>query len=190
MLTIQLSTLFPERVTRLVSIDGVPTPNFPPDPRASRRRMDDETIGAWLDHRHRAAVSPRRAAASIEDLARRRREMNQRLPEEWLQYLVTVGARRDPDGWRWKLDPFIAAGGFGPSRMDSWAERMRDLQRPFLGLKAGIAEERGWGGHVHPKYIEPYIPKGGKLVYYEEAGHFIHVEYPDEVARLVLDFLA
>lgn len=190
LLTIQIAMIFPERVTRLASIDGVPTPNFPPDPRASRRRMDDQTIGAWLDHRHRAASSPRRAAPSIDDLASRRQEMNQRLSLEWLRYLVPIGARRDPDGWRWKLDPFIATGGFAPSRIDRWAERMRDLERPLLGLKAGVQEERGWGGHVHPRYIEPYMPRGGRLVYFEDAGHFIHVEYPREVADLVLEFLA
>jgi pimeloyl-ACP methyl ester carboxylesterase len=152
--------------------------------------MDDHTIGAWLDHRHRALSSPRRAAATIDELARRRQEMNQRLPVEWLRYLVPIGARRDPDGWRWKLDPFIAPGAFAPSRVDRWAERMRDLEQPFLGLKAGIQEERGWGGHVHPKYIEPYLPAKGRIEFFEDAGHFIHSELPDEVARLILDFLA
>ena len=42
--------------------------------------------------------------------------MNPRLSLEWLRYLASVGARQDDDGWRWKIDPSMRFGGFGPWR--------------------------------------------------------------------------
>jgi hypothetical protein len=66
-----------------------------------------------LDYRHDAPTAIRKPG-TLEDLAQRRAKMNPRLSIEWLEYLVTVGARHDEDGWRWKLDPTMRFGGFGP----------------------------------------------------------------------------
>ena len=35
----------------------------------------------------------------------------------------------------------------------------------------------------------PFLPPGARLVPFENTGHFIHIEHPNEVARLVLEFL-
>ena len=80
---------------------------------AARRRAlraGSTTAGA------RAALV--RKPGTLDELARRRGRMNPRLSREWLRYLVTVGARSDADGWRWKIDPSLRLGGFGPWRPD------------------------------------------------------------------------
>ena len=70
----------------------------------------------------------------IEGLGQRRARMNIRMSSEWLQYLVTVGARQDADGWRWKIDPSMRFGGFGPWRPDWSLERMRGFPAPLLAI--------------------------------------------------------
>ena len=45
--------------------------------------------------------------------------MNPRLSNEWLEYLVTVGAREDADGWRWKLDPSMRMGGLALGNLNT-----------------------------------------------------------------------
>ena len=40
--------------------------------------------------------------------------MNPRLPHEWLRRLVTTGGFESDDGWRWRIDPTLRMGGFGP----------------------------------------------------------------------------
>lgn len=177
----------PDLCRCLVNLDGLPTARTPPDVADhDRTRMLAEDLASWLDHRRRVATLERRAG-TIEELAARRARMNPRLPREWLEYLVTVGARRDPDGWRWKLDPAMRFGGFGPWRPEWALHRMRGLDVPFLGVLGLVYEEMGWG--TTPGDIEAFLPPGGRLVPLEDTGHFVHIERPDLVAGLVLEFL-
>ena len=71
--------------------------------------------------------------------------MNPRLSEAWLQYLVTVGAREDADGWRWKIDPTMRFGGFGPWRPEWSMMRLPDIGVPVLAMLGTEADPMGWG---------------------------------------------
>lgn len=186
-LLLQLAEAAPHRVSALVNIDGMPSPRLHPDVASHERTklMRSELTG-WLDSR-RTAGSGERKPGTIDDLARRRSRMNPRLSHEWLRYLVTVGAREDADGWRWKIDPKLRMGGFGPWR-NSWSiERLAGLDVPMLGILGLVPEQMGWG--ARPEELSPYLPPDGRLIAFDDTGHFVHIERPDEVARLVLEFL-
>lgn len=184
---LQLAEALPRRMSKIVIIDGLPTPNPAPDiTDHERRRMTRENLAEWLDRR-RAAASAMRKPGTLEELAKRRARMNPRLSLDWLRYLVTIGARLDPDGWRWKLDPVMHFGGFGPWR-PVWAlQRMKMVQVPLLAFTATVEEQMGWG--TDHNALRPYLPPGAELVPFEDTGHFVHIERPHEVARMVLDFL-
>lgn len=185
---LQLAEALPMRMSKLVVIDGLPSPDPHPDVSDhEQRRFSSKNLADWLDHR-RATGATFRKPGTLEELAKRRKRMNPRLSDEWLLYLASIGARKDPDGWRWKLDPAIRMGGFGPWRPDWSLERMRDLPIPLLGLTATVEEEMGWG--TNHKSLLPFMPPGARLVPFENTGHFIHIEHPREVADLVLEFLA
>jgi pimeloyl-ACP methyl ester carboxylesterase len=151
-----------------------------------RSRMMGSDLAGWLDHRRTTSTASRRAG-TLEELARRRGKFNPRLSFEWLCYLVTVGGRLDDDGWRWKLDPSMRFGGFGPWRPEWTATRMPGLGMPFLGVLAGQQEPMGWG--TLPHQIEPFVPATGRLEVLPDSGHFVHIEQPDLIAAMVLDFL-
>jgi pimeloyl-ACP methyl ester carboxylesterase len=51
-----------------------------------------------------------------------------------------------------------------------------------------IPEELGW--ETRQKDLVPYLPRRAEVISFEKSGHFVHIEFPDEVARHVLDFLA
>jgi pimeloyl-ACP methyl ester carboxylesterase len=187
-LMMQLTEASPYRVSKMVNIDGMPSKRRMPDvPDHDQSRLLAGEIGSWLDFRHVANDSIRKPG-TLEDLARRRAKMNPRLSIEWLEYLVTVGARHDADGWRWKLDPTMRFGGFGPWRPEWSALRMVSLPIPFLGLLGTIDEPMGWGARARD--ILPWIPAGGRLEVLEDIGHFIHIEAPEKVAAMVLEFLS
>ena len=178
----------PHRVSRLVNIDGIPFRKRAPDvPDHERTRLLASDLSGWLAHRRRAADLERKPGA-LEDLARRRGRMNPRLSHEWLCFLVTRGARKDADGWRWKIDPALRMGGFGPWRPDWALKQLPSLAMPFLGILATESETMGWD--TRPQDIEPYLPERSRVLAVPECGHFIHIERPREVADLVLDFLA
>jgi pimeloyl-ACP methyl ester carboxylesterase len=178
----------PHRVTRFVNLDGLPSKFPAPDVADHERtRMLSSEIADWLDRRRRAPELVRRPG-SIEDLASRRGRMNPRLSQEWLRYLVPIGARRDPDGWRWKIDPIMRFGGFGPWRPDWYLERFPGFPVPILGVLATVEEPMGW--MATPAGLGPYLPAHMELVSLEDCGHFVHIEQPERVAALVSGFLA
>ena len=104
-----------------------------------------------------------RRPGTIDELAERRQRMNPRLTMEWLRYLVPIGAQRadgdgdgDGDGadlWRWKLDPILRFGGFGPWRPEWSMLRMPGLAMPVLGVLGLQSEPMGWGTQIDD--VEP-----------------------------------
>ncbi len=186
-LLMQLAEARPQLVSHFVNLDGLPSKRRMPDvPDHLRTRMLIGELEGWLDHRRRTADAVR-PPGTPEELARRRQRQNPRLPLAWLRYLVTIGARQDPDGWRWKLDPSLRPGGFGPFRPEWSLYRMAGLGMPFVGVLGLDIEEMSWG--TEPADVEPWLPLGGRLVTLADTGHFVHIERPHEVAGIVLDLI-
>jgi pimeloyl-ACP methyl ester carboxylesterase len=187
-LMLQLADACPHRVRAVVNLDGLPSKRLQPDVADHERtRMLAGELSGWLDHRRRAAWAERRPG-TLEELAQRRARMNPRLSHDWLRYLVSVGARQDADGWRWKIDPALRFGGFGPWRPEWNLLRLPALGLPLLGVLGLVYEEMGWG--TTPADVIPYLPPGARFVPLEETGHFVHIERPRHVADLVLEFLS
>jgi pimeloyl-ACP methyl ester carboxylesterase len=65
--------------------------------------------------------------------------------------------------------------------------RMPGLGMPVLGVLGLEPDTMGWG--TEPEDVLRYLPPGGRFVPLEGVGHFVHIEQPDAVASLVLDFL-
>ncbi len=185
---LELADACPHRVSRLVNLDGLPSNNRWPDVSdRERTRMVQTEIASWLDHR-RGTADGQRKPGTLDELARRRGRMNPRLELDWLRYLVSIGARHDTDGWRWKIDPTIRPGGFGPWRPEWSMQRVPGIGVPFLGVLGLEPEFMGWG--TQPDDVTPYLPPGAVFAPMEGVGHFVHIEQPRAVADLVLDFLS
>jgi pimeloyl-ACP methyl ester carboxylesterase len=152
-----------------------------------RSRLRARELAGWLDHRRRVAGAERKPG-TLEDLARRRGRMNPRLSPEWLLYLARVGAQRDADGWRWKLDASLRFGGFGPWRPEWTLLRLPGLAVPLLGFLASVSEPMGWD--TTEEILRPHLPEDALVVTLPDTGHFIHIERPREVAERALAFLA
>jgi pimeloyl-ACP methyl ester carboxylesterase len=186
-LAVHLAASAPHLISRLVNLDGLPSRRNSPDvPDLQRTKLLASELASWLDFR-RGTIEAVRKPGTVDELAERRGRMNTRLSREWLRYLVTVGARRDPDGWRWKIDPSLRLGGFGPWRPEWAMARLPGLNMPLLAVLGLQPEQMGWG--THPDDIAPHLPPGGRLEALEDVGHFVHIEQPKLVADLVLDFL-
>ena len=187
-LVMALADLRPDRVSAVANLDGLPSRRTMPDVSdRERSRLLAADLAAWLDHRRRAHGLARKPG-TLHELATRRGRMNPRLSPEWLRYLVAVGARRDADGWRWKIDPSLRFGGFGPNRPEWGLYRLPGLGVPFLAVLGLELEEMGWG--TRPEDIEPWLPPGARFHPLESVGHFVHIERPELIANLVLELLS
>lgn len=187
-LMLQLADALPNRVSHLVNIDGLPSRrSFPDVPDHQRTKLLAQELTTWLDHR-RTLVDAQRKPGTIEELAARRARMNPRLSADWLRYLVTVGGREDPDGWRWKIDPTLRFGGFGPWRPEWSMMRLPDIGVPVLAMLGTEPDPMGWG--TLPEDVLSHLPAEGRLVILEGAGHFVHIEQPERTAELTLEHLS
>lgn len=187
-LMLQLADALPHRVTRLVNIDGLPSRRSWPDvPDHQRTRMVNGEVAGWLDHRRQASTKIRRPG-TIAELAERRSRMNTRLTADWLQYLVPIGGFEQADGWRWKIDPSMRMGGFGPWRPEWSMSLLPALGMPVLCILGLELEVMGWG--TLPEDVEPHLPPSGRLIALDGVGHFVHIEAPQTVADLILEHLA
>jgi pimeloyl-ACP methyl ester carboxylesterase len=187
-LMMQFASALPHRAAALVNIDGLPGKSAMPDiPDHERTKLRTGELASWLDFRRRTGPARQRRPGTLDELAQRRARMNPRLSHEWLRHLASVGARRDADGWRWKIDPSLRLGGFGPWRPEWAMARLPGLGMPLLALLGTQPEAMGWP--TAPEEVEAYLPRDGRLVVYDDVGHFIHIEQPDRVADLVAGFL-
>ena len=186
-LTTHIAAGLPHRVTKVVNIDGIPSRRAMTDVQDhDRTKLLADDLANWLDHRRRSADAERKPG-TIAELARRRQRMNPRLGLDWLEYLVTIGASPSQDGWRWKIDPALRLGGFGPWRPEWSLQRLADISVPFLALLGTEPEEMGWGTEVDD--VRPFLPPRGQAVAVEGVGHFVHIEAPEWVAEATLDHL-
>jgi len=177
----------PHRLSHLVNLDGLPSRNAWPDVAGRERTaMVHTALTGWLDH-HRSTATARRHPGTIAELAARRARMNPRLDPAWLEYIVPIGATEDDDGWRWNIDPTLRLGGFGPWRPEWAMEHLPGVGVPVLGVLALETEVMGWG--TTPADVLDNLPPGGRYEGLDGVGHFVHIEAPDRVADIVLDFL-
>ena len=143
-------------------------------------------VSSWLDLRRKVAFASRKPG-TIDELAERRGRMNPRLSREWLRRLVTIGGRHDADGWRWKIDPAMRMGGFGPWRPEWTLSRLPGLPMPFLGILASELEVMGFG--TTARHVMPFLPEGSRCEQLDGVGHFVHIEQPHRIAEMALEFI-
>jgi pimeloyl-ACP methyl ester carboxylesterase len=183
----QLAEAMPHRVTHMINLEGLPSNQPQPDVTdRDRTRLVSADLANWLDFRRSVATRERRPG-TLDDLAARRQKMNPRLPLEWLRYIAGIGAEETADGWRWKLDPVLRPGGFGPWRPDWSMFRLAGLSQPVLAVLALEYEMMSWG--TRPEDVERYLPPGATFVTMPDTGHFVHIERPDLVADLIIDHI-
>ena len=66
--------------------------------------------------------------------------------------------------------------------------RFASLPVPLLGILATESEPMGWD--TPPEEVRPYLPPGARVMALPGVGHFVHIEQPQRIAALVLEFLA
>lgn len=65
--------------------------------------------------------------------------------------------------------------------------RLPGLSMPFLAVLGLELEVMGWG--TRPNDVLPYLPPGAHFEQLEGIGHFMHIEQPQLIADMVIDFV-
>jgi pimeloyl-ACP methyl ester carboxylesterase len=99
MVSLTYTGVFPEKVSRLVVLDGVT--NYP----ARRVKPVDVRIAEWISDLDKLVQRKIHRYASVADGAQRILHRNRRLTREQAMHLATHGLKQNPDGsYSWKFD--------------------------------------------------------------------------------------
>ncbi len=175
--------LRPGRVARLVSLDGFGLPSR--DPRDAPLQLR-----RWLDS-WREAPRPHRIYASVAEMAARLCHANPRLSLDKALFLASGLSEEAPGGkgYCWAFDPRHRSPFATLHRHAEWEACMAEIRAPVLFIGSGKPfppalenEPGGLAGRV------ACVP-GARFERVEGAGHNLHHDEPEAVARMVEDFL-
>ncbi len=176
--------VFPERVRRLVAIEGL---GPPPEIMAQIRDTPGwKRVRNWMENVQSLAGRRVKRYASIEDAAKRMLEENAFLSPEQARHLTVHGVNRNEDGsYSWKFDNYTRA--FSPTRL-SEAE-IRELRArvacPVLLVRGteSWAQDPSRDGRTDP------FPDA-RVANIEGAGHWVHHDRVEAFLDVVTAFLA
>ncbi len=168
--------VYPERVARLVAIEGLgPPPQMIAklQVRAPWERMQD-----WVKQMRGLAARLPRRYESLEAAAARMREENAFLSEEQALHLTVHGVNRNEDGtYSWKFDNYVRA--FAPYRFD-----VDDMRSLWARINCPTLLVRGADSWASDPTVDgrdqPFrdarcvtIPAAGHWVHHDQLGAFL-----------------
>jgi pimeloyl-ACP methyl ester carboxylesterase len=180
---IDAATSTPQRVRKVVNIDG-----FGPPPLDDARLPKPERFTEFLDARRGADERQTwKPYPTLDHLVQRRGQQNPRLQGEWLRFFVFHAARQHDDGWVWKSDPYLAQN-FGPWKPEWIAFGYKAMRAPVLAI---VGSELDTWGPLPESILAPRLECLAEVERstISGTGHFVHMEKPEETARVILDYL-
>jgi pimeloyl-ACP methyl ester carboxylesterase len=179
MVSLTYAGAFPDKVSRLVVLDGVT--NFP----ARRVKPAYVRIAEWTSDLDKFAQRKIHRYPSLVDGAERIRARNPRLTREQAMHLATHGMKRNDDGsFSWKYDPYLRARAPYRLSLEDNIGLWSRIACPMLLVSASesfLPDPEKAGVMTHFGHAE--------LARIEGAGHWLQHDRPDEVAGLIRTFL-
>ena len=182
--SLMYSGIYPERVRKLVAIEGLGPP--PALLERLRDRKPEQRMREWIDQvRQLGARQPRRYP-SFEDAAQRMREENSFLSDEQAKHLTIHSVNRNEDGtWSWKFDNYVRT--FAPYRFD--VDDMRALWSRIECPTLLVRGANSWASDpVKDGRIGPF--RNATLATIPDAGHWVHHDQLDAFVAALRSFLS
>jgi pimeloyl-ACP methyl ester carboxylesterase len=177
------AAIYPERVQKLVAIEGLGPPPAMLEAMGSKPRW--ERTDAWIRQvRDFAARLPRRYA-SIEAAAARMLEENPFLSREQALHLTVHGVARNEDGtFSWKFDNYVRV--LFPDRYD-----MAEVRAAWARIECPTLLMRGAESWASDPVKDGRITafRDARLVTVPDAGHWVHHDQLEVFLRELVGFL-
>jgi pimeloyl-ACP methyl ester carboxylesterase len=172
----------PERVARLISLDGFGLPDRNPADAPAH-------LARWLDGL-REGPRPPRPYSSLAEMAERLRAANPRLSADKALFMAEHLGRALPDGrYAWAHDPVHRLPFATLHRKAEWAASVSTIRAPTLWIGSGQPFPPGIANEPGGVDARVALIPGARYARIEGTGHNLHHEEPAAVARLIEDFL-
>lgn len=179
----------PARIRRLVNLEGFGMA-------ATRSAQAPGRMAQWMDElkAQREGQNELKPYADAQGVAARLMKTNRRLPQDKADWLAQHWARQGADG-QWRILGDSAHKVINPYlyRVDEALEAYKRITAPLLAVEASDDSLGQWwkGTYSLDEYHERLksVPQAQvKLI--QDAGHMLHHDQPEALARLIEDFLA
>lgn len=150
-------------------------------------RLPRQLLRSWYIMYFQLPALPERSASWVVPRLWRQWSPGYDAAEDVALVLEAIGA---PENWRAALGYYRATirGSKPPARYADLHEHwLSPLALPTLYLHGA---DDGCASADYTRWVEPGLPPGSQAQIVEGAGHFMQLDRPDEVARLIADFLA
>ena len=175
--------LYPEKVRRLVNIEGLG-----PSPEMQDRIMADpmaDRLRKWIADKHNSAGRMPRRYPTIEAAYARMREENGFLSDEQARHLTRHGVNRNEDGtWSWKFDNYLNVWPANDISYDEQARLWEAITCPVLLLYG----EDSWASNPDKDGRSSHFCDA-RVVEYANAGHWLHHDQFDRFMGDVKAFI-
>jgi pimeloyl-ACP methyl ester carboxylesterase len=177
---LQYAGTYPERVRKVVAIEGLgPPPWFVRESSAQVRMRE------WIGEMQALARRHPRRYASLDEALARMQEANPRLTEEQARHLTIHGSYRDEDGtYLWKFDNYVRATSPYLSSFREARELWSEITCPVLLIRGveSWASDPAQDGRAQAF-------RNARVVNIPNAGHWVHHDQLDEFLHVVREFL-
>ena len=183
-ISLQYTGLFPDKVKKVVSIEGLGPP--PKMLKARIAQTPQERSIKWMDQlRDLAGRTPRRYV-SIDEALGRMQEANPHLTPDQARHLTIHGVNQNEDGsWSWKFDNYVRA--FSPVFFH--IKEMHALWQNITCPTLLIRGTESWAGDP-VKDGRAELFGNAQIVNVEKAGHWVHHDRLEEFLDITRNFLA
>ena len=177
-IALQYAGTYPERVIKVVAIEGLGPPLI-------EHQVAHVRMRTWIDHMHEMERRRPRRYASVEDATRRMIDANPHLTPEMAHHLTLHGTRPNDDGTlSWKFDNYV--------RIRSPYEfNLEDAQDIWSRIRARVLLIKGaesWAPDPDKSGRAMAIPSYRSVII-EDAGHWVHHDQPERFLEVVTEFL-
>lgn len=167
---------FPERVEKLVLLEGLGPAEAPPQPGPERMQR-------WVAQVQRVREAPGRVMASLEEALERMRVQNPDLDDDLGLELARHSTREAEGGLVWSFDPLHRTRGPYPFRTDSFIEFLSAIRVPTLCIDG----EKGYRAPDQQRRREALT--NARFLEFPGVGHMLHWFAPGPVAEAIDAFL-
>lgn len=174
----------PERIRRLINLEGFGMPQTVPELAPKRYRQ-------WLDELREPAEL--RRYDSLAAVAARLRKTNPLLPEDKAAWLAPHWSRRGDDGlWEILGDPAHKRTNPMLYRVDEVLACWKQIRAPLLWVDGDRTDIEKWWGHRYPR--SEFDERLAAVAQVERqrlspAGHMLHHDQPEALAARLETFL-
>lgn len=176
--SLQYAGTFPEKVSKLVTIEGLGGLGW-----QRERRPAHERMRAWIESMHRLEGRTLHTYPTIDDATRRMREANRHLSPELARFLTEHGVRETAGGFTWKFDNYTHAGSPYEFNMEDARDLWNQITCPMLILWG----KESWGSRSGRMDLSAF--HNYRSIEVEDAGHWVHHDQFETFMGHVNDFL-